>query len=90
MTNNNFNSSGVTEEDIAIARSLKLGLIAGLLTTVGDAIATYAAGVAIEESIQANIVQNTKTKQQDERLNRIERNLELIQQQLAERRDESK
>ncbi|MFS0750593.1 hypothetical protein [Oceanobacillus sp. 1P07AA] len=57
---------------------------------MGDAIATYAAGVAIEESIQANIVQNTKTKQQDERLNRIERNLELIQQQLAERRDESK
>lgn len=46
MTNNNFNSSGVTEEDIEIARSLKLGLIAGLLTTVGDAIATYAAGVA--------------------------------------------
>lgn len=29
MTNNNFNSSGVTEEDIEIARSLKLGLMQG-------------------------------------------------------------
>lgn len=88
--NTKFNSPSATGEELEITKSLKLGLIAGLLTTVGDAIATYAAGVAIEESIEAGLEQNLKLKQQDERLSRIEKNIELIQKQLVDRQNEPK
>lgn len=54
-------------------------LIGGFLATLGDAISTYAASLAIEEFIEDEIEQNTKEKQLEERLAEIERKLDAFQ-----------
>ncbi|MCT1575713.1 hypothetical protein M3E13_19480 [Oceanobacillus kimchii] len=69
-------------EDIQIAYSLKIALIGGLITTLGDAISTYAASIAIEESIQDNISQSQDKKQLEDRFKKIEKQLEVIQKEM--------
>lgn len=54
------NNISTSEQEIQIAYSLRLALIGGLLTTLGDTISTYAASIAIEESIHDSILQNEK------------------------------
>ncbi len=48
------------QEEDNLAMSLKLALLGGILTTLGDAIATFAAKIAIEESLQENLTQTSK------------------------------
>lgn len=78
-------TNGTSEEsaqDIQIAYSLKLALIGGLLTTLGDAVGTYAASIAIQESIEDSISQNQDKKQLEDRFKKIEKQLEIIQNEL--------
>ncbi|MFD1065038.1 hypothetical protein [Oceanobacillus locisalsi] len=67
------------QEDIQISYSLILALVGGLLATLGDAISTYAAGLAIDEFIQETEDQNVKDRQLEERLASIERKLDEFQ-----------
>ncbi|MCT1577939.1 hypothetical protein M3E13_16525 [Oceanobacillus kimchii] len=69
-------------EDIQFAYSLKIALIGGLITTLGDAISTYASSIAIEESIQDSISQSQDKKQLEDRFKKIEKQLEVIQNEL--------
>lgn len=65
-----------------IAMSLKLALLGGILTTIGDAIATFAAKVAIEETLQENVTQTEKSNDQEDRMKLLENQVELLQKRL--------
>ncbi|GAA0319774.1 hypothetical protein GCM10008931_09020 [Oceanobacillus oncorhynchi subsp. oncorhynchi] len=54
-------------------------MIGGLLATLGDAISTYAASLAIDEFLQESEEQNEKDQQLEERLAAIERKLDAFQ-----------
>lgn len=71
-------------EDINIAYSLKLALLGGVLSTIGDAIAAYAAKVAIDESIQEQFSQSKENNEQGERIKSMEKQIELLQRRLDE------
>lgn len=73
------NNISTSEQEIQIAYSLKLALIGGLLTTLGDTISTYAASIAIEESIHDSVIQNEKDQQLEKRLNDLEAKLKELQ-----------
>ena len=73
------NHSNYSDQDIQVSYSLKLALIGGLLATLGDAISTYAASLAIDEFLQESEEQNEKDQQLEERLAAIERKLDAFQ-----------
>ncbi|MEF3329158.1 MULTISPECIES: hypothetical protein [Oceanobacillus] len=73
------NHSNHSDQDIQVSYSLKLALIGGLLATLGDAISTYAASLAIDEFLQESEEQNEKDQQLEERLAAIERKLDAFQ-----------
>ncbi|MED1561746.1 hypothetical protein AJ85_00940 [Alkalihalobacillus alcalophilus ATCC 27647 = CGMCC 1.3604] len=62
-----------TIQEINLAMSLKLALLSGVLVTIGDAIATYAAKIAIDEAIQDNITQREETQEQEQRMQSLEK-----------------
>lgn len=78
---NNAKSS-TPEQDATLAGSLKVAWVAGLLSTFGDALGTYAASLAIEEAIEEEVLQNKKDEQLEKRLENLERQLETIQNML--------
>ncbi|WP_339182689.1 hypothetical protein [Oceanobacillus sp. FSL W7-1293] len=73
------NHSNHSDQDIQVSYSLKLALIGGLLATLGDAISTYAASLAIDEFLQESEEQNEKDQQLEGRLAAIERKLDAFQ-----------
>ncbi|WP_245833167.1 hypothetical protein [Oceanobacillus timonensis] len=78
----NKHSMHSEQEDIQISYSLILALVGGLLATLGDAISTYAAGLAIDEFLQETEEQNDKDRQLEERLASIERKLDAFQDKM--------
>ncbi|KMK75614.1 hypothetical protein [Alkalihalobacillus pseudalcaliphilus] len=81
MDNNvgrNKNSSDFNQEDLNIALSLKLAVLGGLITTIGDAIAVYAANLAINEAVQDNVRENEDQQKLEQRLQTLEQKIELL------------
>ncbi|WP_368652252.1 hypothetical protein AB4Y30_10855 [Ornithinibacillus sp. 4-3] len=76
--------SKLNVEDINIAYSLKLALLGGILSTIGDAIAAYSAKIAIDETIQEQLSQSNENNNQEERLKSMEKQIELLQRRLDE------
>jgi len=77
------NHSNHSDQDIQVSYSLKLALIGGLLATLGDAISTYAASLAIDEFLQDTEEQNGKDRQLEERLAAIERKLDAFHNKMG-------
>ncbi|GAF21654.1 hypothetical protein [Shouchella hunanensis] len=70
------------QEEDNLAMSLKLALLGGILTTLGDAIATFAAKIAIEESLQENLTQTSKNNEQENRIKSMENQIQVLQKKL--------
>ncbi|MDQ0208581.1 hypothetical protein [Alkalicoccobacillus murimartini] len=69
-------------DDDNLAMSLRLALIGGLITTLGDAISTFAAKTAIEETLQDSATQNMKDSAQEKRLQSMEDQIKLLHKKL--------
>ncbi|WP_413375827.1 hypothetical protein [Alkalihalobacillus sp. 1P02AB] len=84
MKNKNVdnNHSEQTIQEINLAMSLKLALLSGVLVTIGDAIGTYAAKIAIDEAIQDNITQSEETQEQEQRIQSLEKQIELLSKKI--------
>ncbi|WP_152655979.1 hypothetical protein [Oceanobacillus sp. CFH 90083] len=82
MDEKNKNDSIQPEQEVPISYSLKLAFIGGLITTLGDAISTYAASLAIDEFLQGTEEQNDKDRKLDERLEAIEKKLDAFQNKM--------
>ncbi|MED1603353.1 hypothetical protein [Alkalihalophilus marmarensis] len=73
-----------------VSLSLRLGLIAGIITTIGDALAVYSARIAIDEEVSSNFDNLKSQQEQDERFAKLESQMEQLQQQLAKMSDQNK
>ncbi|RAS76898.1 hypothetical protein A4R27_20315 [Priestia endophytica] len=82
MNNEQFKDSTLEGEEIKLASSLKITLLAGILVTVGDALATYAAKLAIDEEIEAQVTQQQETGQQDDRLKALEKQIQALHEKI--------
>lgn len=82
--NERNNNNTLNSEEIQIAYSLKLAVVGGLLATLGDAITTYAASLAIDEYVQESRDTNEKDQQLEERLATIERKLDSFQNKMKQ------
>ncbi|RAS80489.1 hypothetical protein A4U60_14525 [Priestia endophytica] len=82
MNNEQFKDSTLEGEEIKLASSLKITLLAGILVTVGDALATYAAKLAIDEEIEAQVTQQQETGQQDDRLKALEKQIQDLHEKI--------
>ncbi|KYG35638.1 hypothetical protein [Priestia endophytica] len=82
INNEQFKNSTLEGEEIKLASSLKITLLAGILVTVGDALATYAAKLAIDEEIEAQVTQQQETGQQDDRLKALEKQIQDLHEKI--------
>ncbi|RAS84317.1 hypothetical protein A3863_24250 [Priestia endophytica] len=82
INNEQFKDSTLEGEEIKLASSLKITLLAGILVTVGDALATYAAKLAIDEEIEAQVTQQQATGQQDDRLKALEKQIQDLHEKI--------
>ncbi|ERN53780.1 hypothetical protein M3689_15130 [Alkalihalophilus marmarensis] len=87
-TNNTLpsnNQSGPSPQDnpFNVSLSLRLGLIAGIITTIGDALAVYSARIAIDEEISSNFDNIKSQQEQDDRFTNLENQIEQLQKQLS-------
>ncbi|WP_113715169.1 hypothetical protein [Priestia endophytica] len=82
INNEQFKDSTLEGEEIKLASSLKITLLAGILVTVGDALATYAAKLAIDEEIEAQVTQQQETGQQDDRLKALEKQIQALHEKI--------
>ncbi|KAB2494561.1 hypothetical protein [Priestia endophytica] len=82
INNEQFKDSTLEGEEIKLASSLKITLLAGILVTVGDALATYAAKLAIDEEIEAQVTQQQETGQQDDRLKALEKQIQDLHEKI--------
>ncbi|MCY8232304.1 hypothetical protein [Priestia endophytica] len=82
INNEQFKDSTLEGEEIKLASSLKIALLAGILVTVGDALATYAAKLAIDEEIEAQVTQQQETGQQDDRLKALEKQIQDLHEKI--------
>ncbi|MGZ9868286.1 hypothetical protein ACU3L3_07675 [Priestia endophytica] len=82
INNEQFKNSTLEGEEIKLASSLKITLLAGILVTVGDILATYAAKLAIDEEIEAQVTQQQETGQQDDRLKALEKQIQDLHEKI--------
>lgn len=83
MINNNQSTGSTLEtEEIKLASSLKIALLAGLFSTVGDALATYAAKLAIEEEIEVQVKQQQEIDEEDVRIRRLEKQIQDLHEKI--------
>lgn len=82
INNEQFKDSTLEGEEIKLASSLKITLLAGILVTVGDALATYAAKLAIDEEIEAQVTQQQEIGQQDDRLKALEKQIQDLHEKI--------
>ncbi|MFD2628685.1 hypothetical protein [Oceanobacillus kapialis] len=71
-----------TNQEIQLATSLKVAWVAGLFSTIGDALGSYAAALAIEEAVEDGAAQLEKERQLERRLINLEKQLDTIQEML--------
>ncbi|WP_100372124.1 hypothetical protein [Bacillus sp. FJAT-45037] len=86
--NNSLPSSNQTTDSqpdnpYNLSLSQRIGLIAGIITTIGDALAVYAVQISINEEIVSNIDNINSQKEQDARFTNLESQMEQLQNQLA-------
>lgn len=72
------------QEETQLAISLKLYLLSGILGTVADIIATYAAKFAIDEVMEEQAFEQQENAEQETRLKELERQVEALQRKLEE------
>ncbi|MDV2884784.1 hypothetical protein RYX45_06315 [Alkalihalophilus pseudofirmus] len=89
-TNNQQPGPSPQDNPYNVSLSLRLGLIAGIITTIGDALAAYSARLAIDEEISSNFDNLKSQQEQDERFAKLESQMEQLQQQLAKMSDQNK
>jgi cell division protein FtsB len=82
INNNQFKDSKLETKEIKLASSLKIALLAGLFSTVGDALATYAAKLAIEEEIEVQITQQQEIDEEDARIKRLEKQIQALHEKI--------
>lgn len=73
------NKDSLNPEEIQIDYSLKIALIGGIFSTIGEALSTYAGSLEIAEFVQDAREQNDKDRQLEERLAAIEKKLDAFQ-----------
>ena len=71
-------------EQTTISSSLRLGLLAAALTTLGDALATIAALEAIDESIAADIQAKKDQQELDDKLEKMQKQIDRLTYELAQ------
>lgn len=79
---NNQNTSNDEAEEVKLADSLKLALLAGLFSLVGDVLGIYAAKLAIDETIQEQISQQKTNKEQEEQMQLLQKQIKELQKQI--------
>lgn len=84
INNEQFTDSTLEAEEIKLASSLKLALLAGLFATVGDALATYAAKLAIEEEIEVQVTQQQEIEEEDARITRLEKQIQDLHEKISQ------
>ncbi|WP_054637458.1 hypothetical protein [Thalassobacillus sp. C254] len=76
-------SSDQSKNPFEVSFSARLGLLAAIITTLGDALSIVAAKAAIEEEIKSNIEAQKADKEQEEKFNNMQTQIDKIQEQLA-------
>ena len=90
LPSNNQPGPSPQDNPFNVSLSLRLGLIAGIITTIGDALAVYSARIAIDEEISSNFDNIKSQQEQDDRFTNLENQIEQLQQQLAKMSDQNK
>ena len=80
---NNTNTTSEQKEQTSISPSLRLGLLAAAISTLGDALGTIAALEAIDESIAADIKAKQDQKELDDKLQRMQRQIDILIYELS-------
>ncbi|KYG27716.1 hypothetical protein [Alkalihalobacillus trypoxylicola] len=70
--------------DLNLDMSLKLAVVGGIITTIGDAIATYAASLAVNEAIESTITDRRESQEQEARLKQLENQINLLNQKIEQ------
>jgi hypothetical protein len=81
-SSNDPSSSSPPDNPYNVSLSLRLGLIAGIITTIGDALAVYAARISIDEEIASNFDTIKSQEEQDSRFSKLENQMAQLQKQL--------
>ncbi|MCM3756520.1 hypothetical protein M3197_03385 [Sporosarcina aquimarina] len=83
MNNSNDKSQNNHDEQQPISTSLQLALIAAILTTIADGIATISAIAAIDEARSDAQKEKQDQSDSDERLDRMQKQIDQLTKELA-------
>ncbi|MGE6486812.1 hypothetical protein [Paenisporosarcina sp. NPDC076898] len=84
MNKNHMNSdSYIQNTSISENNSAKLALIASVITTFGDALATVAAALALEEAANSNTQDFQNQNSQDKQLIQMQKQIDYLTNQVA-------
>ncbi len=80
---NNTNTTSEQKEQTSISPSLRLALLAAAISTIGDALGTIAALEAIDESIAADIKSKQDQQELDDKLQKMQRQIDILIYELS-------
>ncbi|MGB3259970.1 hypothetical protein [Paenisporosarcina sp.] len=84
MNKNHMNSdSNIQNTSLPENRSAKLALIASVISTFGDALATVAAALALEEAANSNTQDLQNQNSQDKQLIQMQKQIDYLTNQVA-------